>query len=177
MNIPEPGGQTPDDDIATTYGEPVSEESPPAALAKREFQPWHHPVKQLVRDNQWAELTSRLLSERKEAPSVLHYFTLPGVDLLDVRVLADVCGPRGIIIKYFGFDAGTGADGDTSLGDGGWITAESALRQAGRISLDAVILPDRLEDIALHGSQASDQLGRQPAFDVINIGLYSRIYG
>jgi hypothetical protein len=168
-NVPESEGQTPEDDIGAIYGKPVSEEPIPGALTKREFQPWHHPVKQIVRDNQWAELTRRLLSGRREASAVLHYFTLPGLDLLDVRVLADVCEPLGVIIKYFGFDAGIGADEEASGQEARWITAESALRQAGRITSDAIILPDRLEDIALHGSQASDQLGRQRAFDVVNI--------
>jgi hypothetical protein len=37
------------------------------------------------------------------------------------------------------------------------------------VSSSALILPDRLEDLAAEASQASSQLRQRPAFDVINI--------
>ncbi len=51
----------------------------------------------------------------------------------------------------------------------GGSNAESALRQSGRVSADALILPDRLEDLAVEASQAASQLRQRPPFEVINI--------
>ena len=166
------------DDILAIYGRP---ESYPVDLAqaveqRRSFRPWHHPVKQIVRVRQWAALTKRLLETRPHGnPRFLRYFTLPGPDLLDVRVLADVCDPLGIRIEYFGFDAGTSNPADDAdlaedqSADANWVTAESSLLQAGRITPDAVIYTDRLEDIAVPDSHAAMQLRQRPAFDVVNI--------
>lgn len=161
-----------DDELAAVYGAEAESDLATTTIRPptRDFKPWHHPVKQIVRDRQWAALTLKLLESRPVMPSSLRYFTLPGPDLLDVRVLAEVCSPLGIKIDYFGFDAGAdGATGATESGGAQATTAESALRQAGRITNDALIMPDRLEDIARADSQAAELLRRQLPFDVINI--------
>lgn len=174
------GEDAQEEDILAIYGEQKAE----AGLAqlaerRREFQPWHHPVKQIVRARQWAALTKKLLQARvKGSTSVLRYFTLPGADLLDVRVLAEVCEPLGVKIEYFGFDSGSSSSQDSSAAESAslaahdgasWVTAESALLQAGRITPDAVIHADRLEDIALADSHAAMQLSQRATFDVINV--------
>jgi len=167
------GDELPDEDLEIAYGSPVQGDRGiiDAIQRKTAFKPWHHPVKQIVRAHQWAALTKRLIEQRPQAVACLRYFTLPGPDLLDVRVLADICDPLDVKIEYFGFDIGQepGEDADAAQTDGEWINAESALRQAGRISADALILPDRLEDLALDQSQASAQLRQRPTFDVVNI--------
>src|SRR5262245_8498942 len=106
------GRATPTDDpVETSDVRDIYGDAPPPALpllvpAKRvDFQPWHYPVKHVVRSEQWAALTRNLLEEHYPNLVVLRYFTLPGADMLDVRVLSDVCGPRGISIEYFGFNA------------------------------------------------------------------------
>lgn len=177
--IPEGGEEVQDDDLVAVYGEQGAEPDDIAELAgnRDDFKPWHHPVKQIVRSQQWAKLTKKLIDDRPEgSPRILRYFTLPGADLLDVRVLADICHPKNVKIEYFGFDAGNAPSGEdpsqedaVTHADGTSTTAESALRQAGRITSDAVILPDRLEDIALPESQAAIQLSHRTTFDVINI--------
>lgn len=169
-----------EEDILAIYGEQRAEvDLAQIAERRKEFQPWHHPVKQIVRARQWAALTKRLLQARVQGTTkILRYFTLPGADLLDVRVLADVCAPFGVKIEYFGFDAGTSNTHDVptlenasphSQGGAPWVTAESSLLQAGRITPDAVIHADRLEDIALADSHAAMQLSQRPTFDVINV--------
>lgn len=168
-----------DEDLLAVYGKPESSADDLSDLLdnKRcDFKPWHHPVKQVVRHYQWAALTKKLIEDRpRGASQILKYFTLPGADLLDVRVLAEICEPLGVKIEYFGFDARTvtadeiAAQETTSRAHGMATTAESALLQAGRITSDAVILGDRLEDIALAESQAAIQLSQRTAFDVINI--------
>ncbi|SAL15572.1 hypothetical protein AWB69_00742 [Caballeronia udeis] len=169
-----------EEDILAIYGKPDNGTADLAHLAdrRREFQPWHHPVKQIVRSRQWAALTKKLIESRPQgATSVLRYFTLPGADLLDVRVLSEVCEPLGVQIEYFGFNSGgAGSEQVAGVGNaaatangGSWVTAESALLQAGRITPHAVIHVDRLEDIAITDSHAAMQLSQRATFDVINI--------
>lgn len=136
---------------------------------KKHFFAWHHPIKQIVRQRQWSDLTYELIDKDRTADqrSTLRYFTLPGSDLLDVRVLAESLTAFDTKIEYFGFNAGNGT-GETAT-PGASFTAESALRQAGLISDGSLVLRDRLEDIALPGSQAQSQLSQQAPFDVINI--------
>jgi hypothetical protein len=169
--------ELPEEDVEGIYGSAAEDEDAPVALfaTQRSFDPWHLPVKQMVRDQQWAALTSRLIKELG-FPPVLQYFTLPGRDLFDVRVLADVCSPHGIKIEYFGFDVGISNFDDPDVQEqpesnprATATTAESALRQAGRITDNAVILPDRLEDIAMARSHASEQLSRKAPFDIVNM--------
>ena len=136
---------------------------------KKKFFAWHHPVKQIVRQKQWSDLTYELIEKDRtiDQRSTLRYFTLPGSDLLDVRVLAESLTVFNTKIEYFGFNAGN--DTGAALVSGASVTAESALRQAGLISDGSIVLRDRLEDIALAGSQAQSQLSQQAPFDVINI--------
>ena len=166
---------TQDDDLAAVYGNAVDALTDLTHLAqrRRDFQPWHHPVKQVVRHHQWAALTKKLLDSRGEnLPTVLQYFTLPGPDLMDVRVLADVCGPMGVKVEYFGFNSGMSSNATEAAQPAHvatWIDAESALRQADRITASSEVLADRLEDIALEKSHAATKLGLRDTFDVINI--------
>ncbi|QBE92501.1 hypothetical protein DRN02_011075 [Sphingomonas paucimobilis] len=154
-------------DLADIYGEDFAEVDQPELFPEKRqnFAPWHHPVKQLVRKTQWEALVTRLVKDNAPDGNVLRYFTLPGADLLDVRVISEGCAPLGVQIEYFGFDAGMQA---VEL-NAPRIELESALRQAGRITANAVILPDRLEDIAVDQSQAARQLETRQPFHVINI--------
>ena len=162
-NEPEQGKS----DLANIYGEDFAEVDQPELFPEKRqnFAPWHHPVKQLVRKTQWEALVTRLVKDNAPDGNVLRYFTLPGADLLDVRVISEGCAPLGVQIEYFGFDAGMQA---VEL-NAQRIELESALRQAGRITANALILPDRLEDIAVDQSQAARQLETRQPFHVINI--------
>ena len=166
-----------DDEFGDVYGD-LSQAVPVADPRRRDFAPWHHPVKQLVRDRQWAEQTRRLLRARPASEAPLRYFTLPGADFFDVRVLSTVCQEFGVRVEYFGFDAarrrGDGSDDDPGL-QGPPTTAESALRQAGRVTPDSVVVPDRLETIVVADSQASFRLSQQRHFDVVNLDACSHL--
>lgn len=139
---------------------------------RTQFAPWHHPVKQIVRHYQWSMLTTELLkgSRSNQDGDVLRYFTLPGVDLLDVKAIAEAVRPYNTKIEYFGFNASMNRDSssdETSLSES--FSVESALRQAGVTSDSSIVLSDRLEDIAISGSQAANKLDERQVFDVINI--------
>jgi len=164
------------EDEAIAYGEEqdVGESFFASVRRKKSFQAWHHPVKQIVRAKQWARLTERLIKEREVKPKKIHYFTLPGPDLLDVRVLTDVCFPLDVKIEYFGFDAGSDPN-KGSAEAGQQIDAASALRQAGKVADEAIILPDRLEDLVAENSHAATQLSGREAFDIINIDACDHI--
>ncbi|WP_339933589.1 hypothetical protein [uncultured Brevundimonas sp.] len=161
-----------DDISAKVYGD-GQELPPPSALTKKSsFAPWHHPIKQIVRDYQWGDAAVRLLSQSRAAErrDVLRYFTLPGADLLDVRQLATAIENFGSQIEYFGFNTGWTPDAaDQTDGSGAYLSAESALRQAGRITDNSVVWPDSLEDIAQPNSTAADRLAQQSVFDIVNI--------
>ena len=167
--------EVPAEDFATAFLPKPASVDLQASARKKTFAPWHHPVKQVVRDLQWAALTRKLVSERSSKTQVLHYFTLPGADLLDVRVLADVCVKFGVKIEYFGFNSGwsPSAEGGGKAGQtsarAAWADAEAALRQAGKITPYAEVASDRLEDIAVETSNARASLERKPIFDIINI--------
>jgi hypothetical protein len=149
-----------------------------APATRTTFEPWHHPVKQIVRDYQWVDHVKRLLNHHRPENDrhQLRYFTLPGADLLDVRMLAESLAPMGTTIDYFGFNSGYESNGTEGVdGTGTYLLTESSLRQAGRISAGAVILRDKLEDIALAGSNAAERLRQQGVFDVINIDACSHL--
>jgi len=137
---------------------------------KTSFAPWHLPVKQVVRVEQWKALVARLLQDRASTQRPLRYFTLPGPDLLDVRVVAEACQAANVKVDYFGFDGGARADATTgSRYEAPWVSSEAALRQAGHLTDSAMIYSDRLEDIAAPTSQAATLLSQRSPFDVVNI--------
>jgi hypothetical protein len=176
---PEAGAPSQADPITKDYvdevfgGENDAETVAPVAAPtlKTSFKPWHHPVKQIVRDYQWADHVRRLLRDWRKSQDrgTLRYFTLPGPDLLDVRMLAKSLESLGTSIEYFGFDTDYGGGDNPAESAGVYLSTESALRQAGRITDDAEILSDRLEDIAVSGSQAANRLRKRGVFDVVNI--------
>lgn len=170
---PDPSGDNDEDGIsARVYGDGQDAPLPSAASKKKTFAPWHHPIKQIVREYQWSDAAVRLLSKSRTADrrGVLRYFTLPGADLLDVRQLAAAVEQFGSQIEYFGFNTGWQPDqADRDEASGAYLSAESALRQSGRITDRSVVWPDRLEDIAQPKSTAADRLRQQPVFDIINV--------
>jgi hypothetical protein len=155
------------DELDTVYGDDFAREDTFRDIRPKRtnFAPWHHPVKQRVRTSQWQDLVSRLISERRMTGTTLRYFTLPGPDLLDVRVISEICAPEKVSIEYFGFDAALQA----AQIDAQRFEIESALRQAQRITDNAMIFPDQLHDIANPNSQAAAQLKQRRPFDVVNV--------
>src|SRR5690606_32359367 len=138
------------------YGEEgAPDELSASAQTRSDFKPWHHPVKQVVRNRQWAALTKRLIERRPGGGKndVLRYFTLPGEDLFDVKVLTESC-PDEMRVQYFGFNSAIAKDSRTAQESAGPIWTEAALVQAGKAAAMAIVLPDRLEDIAIAGSHA-----------------------
>lgn len=163
-----------EEDFLATYGPADSSKLDIARKSSSDFQPWHHPVKQIVRTKQWLALTKKLLKEDFSDSTELKYFTLPGPDLLDVKTLIEACLPHSVKIDYFGFNSGATSDDKQAAQQsdvGTFLYTESALLQSGSISPSAEILPDRLEDIAIPSSHASTKLGQRAPFDIINLDI------
>ncbi len=167
--------ETGEDDLPEEDRQLISSDTSPFTLqdtiAKKEFAPWHHPVKQVVRENQWANEIQKLIENRQFSDGMIRYFTLPGPDLFDVRMLADICASSSLVVDYFGFLA-SGVSGQDMDGEGRrvpWAFAEAALRQSGKITAGSEIASDRLEDIAVDNSKARTSLIRKPPFDIINV--------
>lgn len=165
--------ELPEEDFAAAFGGATKIEGLP--VRRTEFLAWHHPVKQIVRDKQWAALVVDMLSAQTPRPKVLRYFTLPGPDLLDVRALSNVCRPMGVKIEYFGFDLRAITEGSEDVGfrqeraDAVYAVTSSVLRQEKRVTDESIVYADRLEDIAEPSSPASAHLRGQDHFDVVNI--------
>ncbi|UUR08285.1 PP_RS20740 family protein [Sphingomonas glaciei] len=157
------------------FGTDANEPSAATSISfdkRQDFMPWHHPVKQIVRDYQWGEHAERLIRDFRKPGDrqTLRYFTLPGPDLLDVRYLSEKLSSYGVVIEYFGFDTGyADATATASESRERYLLTEAALRQSGKVSDKAEILSDRLEDIAVDSSQAANRLNQHDTFDVVNI--------
>ena len=142
------------------------------------LQPWHKPRKQYVRARQWMELSRRLIESRQNrarptgssgegADTIIRYLTLPGIDYLDVRQLADVCRDLDCRLTSTGF-----LSGDNTLPSAHMARAsyrEEGLIKAGYITKDSHTFPFRFEEIAPGKGAAYRDLQRCGPFHIINI--------
>src|ERR1700692_2937084 len=85
---------------------------PAVPIPLSSLQPWHRPRKQFIRETQWVRYSRRLIERLKGTPALrtevgerpeVRCLTLPGIDYLDVRLLADMCRDLGCILTSSGF--------------------------------------------------------------------------
>lgn len=116
-----------DDEIVNRIARrPVAEESP-----RRPFEPWHRPRKQWIRRYQWHDSLLEMMRETHFPADarIMRYLSLPGEDLLDVRVLREACVEAGVDMRFTGMvSVGPGSARDTRLN-----IAESEVRGLTRI--------------------------------------------
>ena len=136
--------------------------------------PWHRPRKQLVREEQWMRYARQLISRergrpglpsRSEAEPEVRYLTLPGIDYLDVRQLAELCRELKCCLTSIGFQAG---------GEGIRYVARAQVREkslidAGHITQHSYTFSRRFEDIVHTTSQAYRDLKGRGPFHIVNI--------
>ncbi len=162
-NLDEPG-----DDLSAVYGDSADADQPrdigTSGKIKNEFAPWHHPVKQFVRREQWANQVKRLIGNDQR---LVTYLTLPGEDMLDVRILGELLKAQDCQLECLGFNS-TGAKKDDN---GSQLNIQSAIRQEGLITDKSITLTDRIEEIAQQASQAENVLCQWRTFDVVNLDL------
>ena len=140
------------------------------------FAPWHKPRKQYVRKYQWAHHAHGIVKQLRQAGRWEHgqplkYLTLPSPDLLDVRLLAEVCSDENIPLQYTGFCHGSETDAERLRKN----TQQFSIERGERIAEGSEVYPARIEDIAIRRSNAETLMLRNGPFDIINIDACSPI--
>ncbi|MFC3326079.1 PP_RS20740 family protein [Mesorhizobium cantuariense] len=137
------------------------------------FKPWHRPRKQWVRRYQWHDSLLLMLRETHfpgDARTV-RYLSLPGEDLLDVRVLRQACEQAGLDLRFTGLNSvRRGSADDVQLN-----ISESEVRGLARIHSGSMILRERFESIANRGSLAYAEVRGGGPFHLVNIDLCDHI--
>lgn len=136
---------------------------------KREFKPWHKPRKQFIRRKQWCHEIARLLKNINFPPDnkVLRYLTLPSVDMLDVRVLANSLNRNDVKLKYLGFcNVRVNTQGDSQMS-----VSEADVKGLDKIDDTSIVVRDMLEMTGNLNSQAFKHLDNNGPYHVVNIDL------
>lgn len=139
-----------------------------ASPLRKEFEPWHKPRKQYIREFQWCrEVRSLLQAGLLREGRPLRYLGLPGQDLLDVRSLHKVCASQGISLRLLGFnDQLSGQIDITELN-----ISKNEVANLSHIHPGSRILPDDVRHIAKQDSVALAMANEFAPFDVINLDL------
>lgn len=158
-----------DDLLVERVSRRLTVEDPP----RRIFKPWHRPRKQWIRRYQWHDGLLDMMRDTHfpDDSRIVRYLSLPGEDLLDVRVLRDACEQAGADLRFTGLNSvrRNSAD-DIQLN-----MAESEVRGLPRIHSSSTILRERFESIANNGSLAHDAVRRSGPFHAVNIDLCDHI--
>lgn len=142
-----------------------------APMLKVDFAPWHKPRKQWIRDHQWGALIRGIIGKLELAKQgrSLKYLSLPGVDLLDIRALEDVCTATNVKIKFLGLNY-IDRDSHDELAEQALSLNE--VRSLAYVDPESTLITERLESLCDDASIASQQvLSAHKSFDVVNIDL------
>lgn len=131
------------------------------------FAPWHKPRKQWVRQEQWRKeighLIEKIRPQLDDRP--LKYFSLPGLDLLDVRVVHDVCDEYGVGLQFLGFCADPDAEQTEQN-----ISLHEVMNLP-RVNPRSRFVPDNFTSIAKPSSVGYRTFKSFGSFDVVNLDL------
>lgn len=106
---------------------------------RTDFKPWHKPRKHYVRLKQWCHETRKLLKQfESDQNEELRYFGMPGEDLLDIRVLKEVCAKSNVKLRYLGFDC--------SLASSNLNLSRHEVNSDEFIHQSSLVIKDQLED-------------------------------
>jgi hypothetical protein len=154
-------------DFRYTFPEEAQPEGPP-------WRPWHKPRKQWMRYHQWNKEIESLLARLNLDDRAFRYLSLPGDDLLDFRVVAELCKTKGIrTVRLVGFNA---------LTDSRKSPQRLAFAQHEVYSLDIVaensdVHPDDFNAISDTESVAYKFAKEKGPYDVINLDLCDSFSG
>lgn len=152
------------------FGAPVSgAPQQPAAESQAPpvFKPWHLPRKQLVRKEQWAASLRALVAEHPRTGPI-RYLGLPGQDLLDLQLLAEVSRDASRPFQYLAFDdAPTPALGDRLPRD----VASNIVHGIGTIVENSRIVRHKFSDIAVADSASQRAFREMGDIDIVNLDL------
>ena len=138
------------------------------------LKPWHRPRKQFIRKKLWIDCSRQLIRKEINGPGLqtpaegkpeVRYLTLPGIDYLDVRMLADLCNEQGCCLTSVGFLSG---DEKTNRNVARAKVREFDLISAKFITSSSETYYRRFEEIADKG-QAYRNLQHKGPFHIVNI--------
>lgn len=135
---------------------------------RKDFRPWHRPRKQFVRQRQWIGHVRELLRAHESGES-LKYLSLPGVDLLDVRLLHDeVCVANDRPLVFLGFNK------DATDGNDAHIELNVSLQEVHNLSCidrSSKVVADDFRSLASKNSTGIEAAKELGPFDVVNLDL------
>lgn len=143
----------------------VSHVSPTAA---KTFRGWHKPRKQWMRRNQWIKEANTLIPQLRLDGRPLRYFSLPGEDMLDIRLLAELCKTRGLYLKCLGFD-------EAARDRSSQTEVNISINEISYIDKTSLIIPDNLSALKDTESQGFSYVNNHGPFDIINLDFCSAI--
>lgn len=139
---------------------------------KKKIKPWHAPRKQWIRIYQWNAQIEKLIIELQDTQndpvSDISYLSLPGTELLDIRMVLQLCKTKSVTLKFLGFnDLERECREDiTSLN-----ICEAELKKQPNIHIGSVVVKDKLQQLAESKSVAQVALKQFGSLDVINLDL------
>ncbi|WP_418136363.1 PP_RS20740 family protein [Agrobacterium sp. El2ro-1b] len=146
------------------------EAPPPSSPEALIFAPWHKPRKQYIRRRQWIHHVDSIIERLADAAGFndghpLRYMTLPGPDLLDVRMMADLCAQKAIKLRYTGFCYGSESE-ERRLRQN---VSEFALTHQGAVVSSSRVVRSRLQQVSVTNSEAFIEMEKGGPYDVVNI--------
>lgn len=135
-----------------------------------EYRPWHKPRKQYVRVNQWIHHSrSRVVALQGAGHFTggvpLKYLTLPGPDLIDIRLMTELCTELGVKLHYTGFCTDTD-DQQTRLRQN--INQFRASHNT-TVAIGSDVHKVALQGVVDKGSAAHNELQKGGPYQVVNI--------
>ncbi|KAA3499068.1 hypothetical protein DXM27_21945 [Rhizobium rhizogenes] len=164
-----------DDDFSDSVLPP--EAAPLASPAPLKFEPWHKPRKQYVRVEQWLKhvegIVGKLGLQSFADGEPLRYMTLPGPDLLDIRMVADFCSSKAIKLRYTGFCHSTETE-ERRLRQN---VNEFSITHKEAVVNSSKVVRSRLQDVGIKNSEAAVEMVKGGPFDIINIDACEPLAG
>lgn len=152
------------------------QESPPIErVIKDNFQPWHLPRKQFVRINQWIHLIARNKRKIIADNDNLKYLSLPGDDLLDLRVIHDeFCVKNNVTLSFLGFNK---FPNDTSHPRNYDINLSLVeVKEKVLVDNNSKVMNYDINQIGVKGSPAYLEARKVGPYDVINLDFCDSIF-
>ena len=138
------------------------------------WKPWHKPRKQWMRYNQWNKEIESLIARLNLDDRAFRYLSLPGDDLLDFRVVAELCKTKGVKkVRLVGFN---------TLTDSPKSSQRLAFAMHEVYSLDVVaensdVHPDDFNAISDTQSVAYKFAKEKGPYDIVNLDLCDSFSG
>ena len=165
--MPQDDDTATDDLLSDVIQQGIHHEQPPI----KEFKPWHRPRKQWIREQQWREGILGLIDSLPLTDRPFTYLSLPGDDLLDVRVIYDACYLEKVRLRFLGFN---------SLGNNQAAQTELSISLSEVTSLPLIdetstVVLDKLESIVNRNSRGYSRVRQFGTIDALNIDLCDSI--